>query len=150
MTMRILFFERLKQRVRASSVNLLCVFVIAILTGGCASEYKKVTTPVTPSPGGVLVSHADETGQAPEKGESVNGETNDDQEIVCRRIAVTGSRIKRKFCATKEQWAFWSKKTGENAERYIRDANEASKSGSNDPMPPQPPPPGLGAMPPLP
>lgn len=147
--MRILFFERLKQKVRAGRVNLICVFMIAMLTGGCASEYKKETsleTPAPPSPSEVSVSHANETGQVSEKGESVNGETNDDQEIVCRRIAVIGSRIKRKFCATKEQWAIWSKKTGENAEAYIRDANDAARTDTSVPFPPTAPSEGLGAL----
>ncbi len=143
--MRILFFERSKQKVNAGRVNLVCVLMIAMLTGGCAGEHKKETsleTPVPPLPSEASVSYANETGQVSEKGESVNGEANDDQELVCRRIAVIGSRIKKKFCATKEQWALWNKKTGENAERYIRDANEASRGDSTDPMPPQLPLPG--------
>jgi len=34
------------------------------------------------------------------------GETNDDQEIECRRVrALTGALIKQEYCATKTQWA---------------------------------------------
>ena len=33
------------------------------------------------------------------------GETNDDREIVCRRLrAITGSILPKKYCATKSQW----------------------------------------------
>lgn len=148
--MRILFFERLKQEVRPGLVIPVCVFMIAMLTGGCVSEYKKETSlepPVPPSTGKVSLSHANETGQVSEKGESVNGETNDDQEIVCRRIAAVGSRIKTKTCATKEQWAIWNKKTGKNAEGFIRDANNASSRDTTDPMAPQLPQAGVGPLP---
>ncbi len=133
--MRILFFERLKQKVRASMVNLVCIFMMAMLTGGCASA--------PPSPSEVSISYANETGQVSEKGESVNGKTNDDQEIVCRRIPVLGSRISQKICATKEEWAFWDKSKEQNAEAYIRDANDAARTDTSVPFPPTAPPPGF-------
>ena len=146
--MRNSFFKRLKQKVRVSRVNLVCVFMMAMLTGGCSGDYIKETsleTPAPPSPSEVTVSHANETSQVSEKGESVNGETNDDQEIVCRRIPVTGSRISNKVCATKEQWAFWDKSKRNNAEAYLRDANEASHTNTSDPFGPVAPSPGVEA-----
>lgn len=146
--MRILFFESLRQKVSPSMVILVCVFMIAMLTGGCAGGVKKETSLETPAPspsGEVSVSHA-KTSQVSEKGESVNDETNDDQEIVCRRIESAGSRIKKKICGTKEQWTSWDKRKGRNAEGYIRDANEASRMDTTDPLAPQLPPPGAEAL----
>ena len=148
-----MFFKRLKENGGAIRVNLACVFMIAFLTGACAGEYKKQTSfeiPPPPSPGEVSVSHPDETGQVSAKGElgndvteleriptlpahpanieSENVETNDDQEIVCRTIKVTGSRIgRKKICATKADWALWAKARREEADKTIRDIAQTSK-----------------------
>jgi hypothetical protein len=145
MTMRNLFFERLKRKIIASTVYLFCVFMMVMFTGGCASQHKKETTlkiPAPPSFSELSVSHAKETGQASEKGESVNGKNNDDQEIVCRRIPVTGSRISKRICATNEQWAFWSKKRGENVEEFNRYVIEESRRNTTDAWAPVSPSPG--------
>ena len=149
---KILFYKRLNEKVRASVVNLACFFLIALLTGACASEYKKQTSfeiPPPPSPGEVSVPDPNETGQVSAKGElgndvteleriptlpahpanieSENVETNDDQEIVCRTMKVTGSRIgRKKICATKAEWALWAKAQRAEAEETIRDLKEAS------------------------
>ena len=120
-------------------VNLGCIFITALLTCGCAGEYKKETSleiPTPPSLSEITASRTNETDQVSEKGESVNGETNDDQEIVCRKIVTLGSRIPRKICGTKEQWAVWSNRTGENAKGFMRDATEASRMNTADPMAP--------------
>lgn len=127
---KILFFKRIKENAGASRVNLACVFMIVLLMGACASEYKKQISfeiPPAPSPGEVSVTYADETGQVSAKGESVNGETNDDQEIVCRTIKGTGSRIgRKKICATKAEWALWARAQREEADKTIRDIVETS------------------------
>jgi hypothetical protein len=109
----ILFLKRLKENVRASSVILACVFMIALLTGACASEYKKQT-----------LSSANESGQVSAKSESQNGETNDGQELVCRTMTITGSRIKKTYCATKEQWAVMDKKNRKESEEFMDDVND--------------------------
>ena len=132
--MQILFFKMLKQKVEASSVILVCFFMIALLTCGCAGEYKKETAleiPKPPSPAEVSASRANETGQVSEK-----GEIGDDQKIECRRIVPLGSRISKKICGTKEQWAEWDGKTGENAKGFMRDATEASRMNTSDPWAP--------------
>jgi hypothetical protein len=38
---KVLFYKESRKNLRASVVNLGCVFMIALLTGACASEYKK-------------------------------------------------------------------------------------------------------------
>ena len=112
---KILFFKRLKENVRASSVNLACVFMIALLTGACASEYKKQTS-----------SYANETGQVSAKGESENGETNDDQEIECRWKVFTGSLLKRKVCLTKAEWAELDKKNRRKVDDFFDEVSDHS------------------------
>jgi hypothetical protein len=56
------------------------------------------------------------------KGESENGETNDDQEIVCRDVVYTGSRLKRRVCSTKAGWAEIDKKNRKTADDFDREA----------------------------
>jgi hypothetical protein len=149
MTMSILFFERLKRKVRTSTIYLFCIFMMAMFTGGCASQQKKETTlkiPAPPAFSELSASHAKETGQALEKSESEKNKTNDDQKIICRRMPITGSRITKKLCATKEEWALWDKNNQQNAEGYIRDANEAARTDTSLPFPPTAPPDGLGAL----
>jgi hypothetical protein len=145
MTMRDLFFKRLKRKVRASTIYLFCIFMMAIFTGGCASQQKKETAlkiPAPPAFSELFASHSKETDQASEKSESVNGKTDDDKKIICRRIPVTGSRISKRICATNEQWAFWSKKRGENVEEFNRYVNEESRRNTTDPWAPVSPSPG--------
>ena len=127
---RIMFFERLMENMRASVVNLTCIFIIALLTGACASGNNKQTSfeiPPPPSPGEVSVSQPDETDQVSAKGEAENSETDDDQKIICRTIKGTGSRIgRKKICATKAEWAAWAREQREKADKTVRDLNEAS------------------------
>ena len=117
---RVPFFRRLEENARASWVYLACVFIIALLTGACASGDTKQASfeiPPPPSMAELSTSDANETGQASAKGGSENGVTeltriptlpitpqepaeveavnSDDYEEECRTIAVTGSRLKR-------------------------------------------------------
>ena len=126
---KISVFKGLKENYKKCITLLICFIMIALLTSACASGYKNQSSSV-----------ADNSVQKSLQDKSKNGESNDDQKIECRRKATVGSRIKKKICGTKEQWAEWDKKIGENAEGYIRDANDASRVGSNDPMPPVAPP----------
>ena len=130
---KISVFKGLKENYKKCITHLICFIIIALLTCACASGYKNQSSSI-----------ANKSGQESVQGKSKNGDTNDDQEIVCRSKATAGSRIPKKICATKEQWAEWDKKKEENAQGFIRDANEASRAGSNDPMPPVAPTSGMG------
>lgn len=101
MTMRkFLFLKGLERSARANWGNIACVFMIAMLTSGCAGKYK---------------SYSNVTIQLSPKSESEKDETNDDQKIVCRMIARTGSVIKREVCTTKAEWA----KASESARELV-------------------------------
>jgi len=93
---KILFFKRLKENVRAGWVNLACVFMIVLLTGACAGTYKKQTSSYY------------------------------DQEIVCREIRFTGSRMKKKVCAPKADWAARDKKYRKKTEEWLDDVMDVS------------------------
>ena len=95
--------------------DLACVFMIVLLISACASGNKMQTA-----------SNENKTAQVSAKSESENGVANDDQEIVCRYIASTGSKLKKKFCATKAQWARINNADRKGAESYVR------KSEQND------------------
>lgn len=127
--------KRAMKNIRTNILNIACVSMIALLLCACASENKKQMSPL-----------ANDTSQDSEKNVAENGEANDDQEIVCRKIAVSGSRIGKKTCATKKQWALRSKKTAKNAEGYIRDVNEASRKDVSYPIPIQLPPDGMEVL----
>lgn len=119
-------YKGLMKNVKASRVNIACIFMIALLTGACASEYKQQAS-----------SYSNETGQVSVKGESENGEANDDQEIVCRTIVRTGSRFKEKICATKAEWAVYDKKNNGNTDVLTNDLNRGTRVNTGpsiDPM----------------
>jgi hypothetical protein len=145
----ILFLKGLKESVRASRVYLPCVFMIAFLTGACASGDTKQTSfeiPPPPSIAELSTSGANETGQVSAKGESENGVTeltriptlpvtpqepaevegvnSDDYEEECRNIAVTGSRLKRRICASKAEWAAFDRRNRKDTEQLYRDADK--------------------------
>ena len=114
---RILFFKRLKDNVRASMLNLACVFMIALLMGACASsEYNKQTS-----------SHANETGQVSAKGDSENAEINDSQEMECRATRSPGSRVKKKICLPKWQWAAIDEERTRKSKDFVRDVEQDSR-----------------------
>ena len=110
---KILFFKRLNENVRGCWVNLACLAMIVLLTGACASEYKKQT-----------LSYENITGPVSAKGESENGETNDDQKILCREIRIPGSRIKEEFCATKAQWVEYYKKNKIKSDEFFDEVSD--------------------------
>ncbi len=116
---KILYFERFKGNVRAGMVNMACVLMIALLTGACAGGYKKQTS-----------SYSNETGQVSEKGETENGETKDDQKIVCRWIVQTGSRMKKKYCTTQAKWTKYDKEKGKKSAEFIRDVSQDTAVGT--------------------
>jgi hypothetical protein len=121
---KILIFKELKDNCKYVT-PLIYFIMIVFLTCACAGGYKNQSSSI-----------ANKSGQESIQGKSKNGETNDDQKIECRNEVRAGSRIPKRICGTKEQWAEWDKKKGENAKGYIRDANEASRGNSTDPMPP--------------
>ena len=99
---------------KISIVSLACVFMIALLMGACASGNKIQTAP-----------NEDKTAQiASAKVESENGEANDDNEVVCRYVTNTGSKMKKKFCATKAEWARINNTDRKNAESYVRKSEQ--------------------------
>ena len=123
------FIKRLNENVRAIRAYLACVFVIALLTGACASgdtKQRSLEISPPPSPAELSSSDANETGQISAKGESENAVNSDDYEEECRTIKVTGSRFKRRVCAPKAEWAEFDKKHEEESDRYARDADQSS------------------------
>ena len=99
---------------KISIVDLACVFMIALLMGACASGNKIQTAP-----------NEDKTAQiASAKVESENSEANDDQQVICRYITQTGSKMKKRFCATKAEWARINKTDRKNAESYVRKSEQ--------------------------
>jgi len=110
---KIFIFKRLKENVRVSMINLACFFMIALLTGACAGEHKKQTSPYVVA-----------LDQIRAKGESENGVTNDDKEKICRTIVYTGSRLKHKLCATKEEWAKIDNKNRNKADEFEREVSK--------------------------
>ena len=109
----ILFLKRLKENVRASRVNLACVIMIALLTGACASgDTKQTSLEISPHPSFAELSGSDsnETDQVSKEGQPKNAVNSDDYEEECRTIKVTGSRFKRRVCASRAEWADFDKK----------------------------------------
>lgn len=109
-------------------VDLACVFMIVLLIGACASGNKMQTA-----------SYENKTAQVSAEVESENAVANDDQEVVCRYITYTGSKMKKKFCATKAEWARITKTDRKNAESYVRKSEQhdmisAPSEISTDPM----------------
>lgn len=115
----VLFSKRLKENVRAISVNIACVFMIALLMCACAGGNTKQA-----------LSQANETGQVSAKAESENSEISDDQKIVCRYRAQTGRRYKNKVCNTKAQWAMLAKKNSKKTDEVLDRFNKASRSNT--------------------
>ncbi len=55
---------------------------------------------------------------------------NDEDKIVCRRTAITGSKFKKKVCATKKEWASLGRRSRENAGEMQRRGKGLSPNGS--------------------
>ena len=116
-------FQRLLNNVQAGIVTVACVFLIALLVSACASGNKKQIAPLA---------SADGINQASETGEADTGMTADDKEIVCRMKATTGTRFKRRICATKAQWAKLEEKNQQDTDEFRREAGK--KDGLNTGM----------------
>ncbi len=121
---KILIFKELKENCRFVTF-LICFIMIAFLTCACGGGYKNQSSSI-----------ANKSGQESVQAKSENDKTGDDQEIECRKEKRAGSRIPKRICGTKEQWAEWDKKKRENAQGYLRDANDATRTDSNDLFPP--------------
>jgi hypothetical protein len=107
------FLERLEENVRAISANLACVLMIALLTGACATGDTRQASPeISPPPSVAEVSSSDanEAGQVSAEGEPKRTVNSDDYEEECRTIKVTGSRFKKRVCASKAEWADFDRK----------------------------------------
>ena len=114
---KVLIFKKLKENVRSGIVTLACVFMIILLTGACAGTSKMQIAS--------NVNATDQvTDQAPVKGVSEKSEISDDQTIVCRRKAPTGSRLKKKICKTKAQWAREAGAGNKNAGDLQKDVDQ--------------------------
>ena len=95
---------------------LVCVFLIALLTGACASsEHKKQ-----------ISSNTNETAQVSSIGESENAEDDDGQKMECRTTRTPGSRLKTKTCLPKWQWALIDEERKEKSDRFVRDVGQSS------------------------
>jgi TonB family protein len=70
--------------------------------------------------------YANEIGEVSSKGEPRNGETNDDQEVVCRTITFTGTRIKRTVCTKKAEWKALDKKNREKTDEFFDEVSDQS------------------------
>ncbi len=96
-----LFLKRLKEKFRKGIISLACIFLIALLTGACAGKNKM---------------------QASAQDKSKTSEIIGDQTIECRKRAPTGSRLKRKICKTKAQWAREDHSKQQTAEQLQKDS----------------------------
>jgi len=63
---------------------------------------------------------ADEAAPGPEQGKEAK--ENDENEIICRREAVVGSKFKKKICGTRKQWE-------DLANRARQDAQDMQRRG---------------------
>lgn len=122
---KIIILKGLKENVKTGMINLVSVSIIALLMGACAGTNKIQQA-----------SSANKTAQASVKNESELSEDIGDQTIVCRRRAVTGSRLKTKICKTKAQWAREDEAKRKIAEDLKNKAEDSLSmpSGSTDSM----------------
>ena len=114
-------FQELFKNVRTSMITIICVFITALLMSACAGENKNQMSPL-----------AKETGKVAAAGQMDSSATADDQEIICRMTSTTGSRFKRKVCATKAQWAMLDGKNQDKTDEFKReiDRNDRQNTGS--------------------
>jgi uncharacterized protein YfiM (DUF2279 family) len=97
------------------------VCLIALLLCACTSTGKNETTTIN-----------NVTDQVAKKDNSDAGKTGDDQEIVCRIRAATGTHFKNKICATKAAWAIRDRKKGEEIDEFNRDFGNRSSINSGN------------------
>lgn len=97
------------------------ICLIALFLCSCTSTGKKETT-----------TKNNITDQVVKKANSDTGKAGDDQEIVCRIRAATGSHFKNKICASKAEWAIRDRKKREEVDRFNRDIGNRSGINSGD------------------
>ena len=98
-----IFFRKRKEDIKIGMENLACIFIVALLTGACAGSNRM---------------------QASVHDKSKPSEIIGDQTIECRRRAPTGSRLKRKICKTKAQWAREDDIKQQTAEKLQKDSEK--------------------------
>ncbi len=121
-------FQRLLNNAKAGMVATACVFLIALLLGACAGGNNKQMSPMA---------NADEMNQASGTAEADDGLTAEEKEIVCRMKATTGTRFKRRICATKAQWARLEEKNQAKTDEFNREVRKgegADALGGSDAM----------------
>ena len=123
--MRNIIFYKGNFNVIASLANLICVFMIILLTGACATDTKKQT-----------LASVNKPNQASAASESENANLTGDNEIVCRTRIATGSRFKRKICQTKKAWALYDNKNRKKTDQFERDirSNDVNTGNASDAM----------------
>lgn len=57
-------------------------------------------------------------------------EVDPDDEMICRKTSVIGSRFKKRICATREEWATLRKRSKENAGEMQRRGRGLDPNGS--------------------
>jgi hypothetical protein len=95
------------------------IFMISILIYACTGTRNKDTS---------IIKNA--TDQITSADKSGTNNTNDDQKIECRTDAKTGTRFKKKICATKAEWAIRDAKERELKDRFYRVINNPNPSDS--------------------
>ncbi len=96
-------------------LSFVCIFTISLLIGACAGTNKMQKS-----------ANMNETAQIIAKADSKENKIDDEQEIVCRHKAITGSRFKRKICKTKAQWAREDHSKQQTAEKLQKDTDRSS------------------------
>lgn len=108
-----LYIKRLITNGRPDYIKLGCVLLISLLLGACASGNTKQA-----------LSSEGEARQ-------VSAKANDDEELVCRRVKITGSRLSQKVCAKKEVWAKTDNERKEDADKFREEYRDRGRVGTS-------------------
>ena len=107
--------KAIQRLIKSSKINLV-IFILfcvsALLFFACAGTPKNETS-----------SLKNITDQAVSKEISEAEKTGDDQEIECRTDTKTGTRFRKKICATKAEWVIRDRINKERSDRFYRDVN---------------------------
>lgn len=101
-------FEQIKKDLAKTCILFICIIGIMLLTASCN------TVPTKQTASNDIAAN------------SLTAAENNQEELECRYVDVTGSRFKKKVCKTKETWAAISKKTRGEADELTRGINEQS------------------------
>ncbi len=113
--MKKLFSKDFMLKYRMNTALFLSLLFFTLLAAGCSSKSQKQAVV--------------------EQDEGINIE--DYQEIECRTRVVTGSRFKRKICATKAEWAALANRNRKDVEEWDRAIdNNSNTFGGGDPSDP--------------